>query len=128
MALPSTVTGISVTSTYEGLSIMLSWDTSGIIGASDGISGYNVYRSPIVFNSPTDYFTQLNSSLWIGLTYYDKPPIGPDGTGSYWYKVSAENGEGEGAIGEPHTSLPYDAFDNAPIFSSEIEDLIVRDE
>ena len=122
---PSAVTGISCTSTFDGMSIFLHWLPSGMVGADDGISGYYIYRSALAIDSPTDYFSKLNSSIWTGITYFDKPVVPPEGHGQYWYKVSASNAFGEGDKSGPYSVYDYNVFDLVPIFSQTLDDLII---
>ncbi len=127
MATPSIIVdGLCVVSTLDGMSVQVSWEPLGTT-ILDGNSGFDIYRSPVPHNSPTDYFTQLNSSIWEGLTYYDKVAIPPEGHGQYWYKVTVENADGEGSQSEPVSTFPYSSFDNVPLFSTSIENLITKE-
>lgn len=116
-ATPSLITGISVTSTYDGLSVMLSWDAS-----VDGVTGYNIYRSSVPWGGTDDYYAKLNASPIDGLTYFDEPSI--RFYGMYYYRVNAQNIYGEGQLSDAYGLSPYAAFDIEPILSPDWESLI----
>ena len=102
--LPSTPDGICIISTYDGVCQRINWNFV------DGISGYNVYRAPV----PYGHFERLNTSLINGLTYWDTPPVTLHN--DFWYEVSAENVDAEGALSDPYSVWEQWVFGVTPSF------------
>lgn len=101
----NTPDGLSITSTYDGLCLRISW-----YPVASALS-YNIYRSEIVYGD----FSLLATSI-PGITYYDTPPTPNDNFENIWYyRVSAIDVTGESLLTGPCTYLDYAALDNKPV-------------
>lgn len=106
--LSSAPDGVCVTATVNALCMRVNWEP--LFGAVS----YSVYRSPI----PHDSFKKVTSGV-PGLTYFDNPqaPYNLNLRNAWYYKVSANDGTGEGPLSGPSSFLPYGqlADQNTPI-------------
>jgi hypothetical protein len=97
--------GLSVMSTYNGLSLRITWQPV------QNVTGYNLYRSQIAY----DRFTVVASNI-PGITYFNTPPTPNDSLDNmWWYRVSSIDGVGESSLSGPSTYRNYGAFDNTPV-------------
>ena len=99
MALLSAPDGLCVIATLDALCLRVNWNSLS------NATTYSIYRSPI----PHDSFALLSSGI-PGLTYYDNPSSDETNLNidnEFYYKVSATNADGEGALSAPSTYRPY---------------------
>ena len=99
---PNAPTGL--TAVAGNANVSLNWTAPAFNGGSS-INSYNVYRS----DSETGGYIMVDSPSTI--TYKD---IGLTNGQTYWFKISAVNAAGEGAMTAPAASTPY-TVPNAPI-------------
>lgn len=98
--------GLCLTSTVNALSFRADWTPVS------GALSYNVYRSSV-----PHYGWEYVGSV-PGPMFYDNPQAdGPtlNVWNTYYYRVSAVNGDGEGAMCPPATYLPYHWLSKAEV-------------
>jgi hypothetical protein len=106
MTVTKIVDGLCCRSTYDGACVRLNWHPV------ESVSGYNVYRSPLVYGG----FEKISTFLIPGLTYFDTPSTLT--IENYWYyKVNAQDGDGEGPLSEPFAYEVYEVFDMVPMIN-----------
>ncbi len=92
-------------------SVTLGWQAPSPVGGSGTISGYNVYRSPLVTSASAGTFAKINSAVNAGLTYTDTSVSA--GTG-YTYCVTTVDSLGEESACSTAANATVPANPNAP--------------
>jgi len=92
-------------------SVTLAWQAPSPVGGSGTVSGYNVYRSPLVTSASTGTYAKVNSAVNAGLTYTD---TSVSAGSSYTYCVTTVDSLGEESACSAAVNATVPANPNAP--------------